>query len=120
MAKVTEDDVKTKKLKNETPVDEQICKEYDRLIKKYDPGFKESESAIRDLGNTKCDATGLWERYTKAMPKVTALFQEGRITEKVLAEFRVMDVKIGTLSTTDLPKACKVLEEYEAKLSKIK
>lgn len=120
LAAVAESTSKTNQLQDSTQVDEQICRQYDELIKKYKPSFNESENAIGDLKNTKCNSGDLWTRYSAAVQEVTGLFQQGRINEKVVSEFRVLDVQIGSYATTDLPKACRLLDEYEAKLGKIK
>jgi hypothetical protein len=53
------------------------------------------------------------------MQAVTRAFQEQRITREDVDQFRVMDVQIGQYSTTNLGKACEILEEYESQVSAI-
>lgn len=103
-------------IQSSTAVDPAICQGYEGLIEAYGGN---SAGVVQVHKNAKCDQGSLWTRYGEAMQAVTRAFQEQRITREDVDQFRVMDVQIGQYSTTNLGKACEILEEYESQVSAI-
>jgi len=100
-----------------TLIDPSICKDYNRLIQNYSKNRPSQPKSVKLHKDPTCDQTSLWTRYSTAMQSVTKAFQENKITSAEVDSFRVLDVQIGTYSTTDLSKACEILKEYESRVN---
>lgn len=106
----------TESMQPSSAVDPAICQGYDDLIESYGG---EEDGAVQADKNPKCGQESLWARYVEAMQEVNLAVKEQRISSEEVDQLRVLDVQIGLYSTTDLGKACRVLEEYESKVGAI-
>lgn len=104
----------------EDPIDQSICDDYDQLFETYAPEGYTSAPIKRQQTSSStagCDTTSLWTRYGDLIQKQVALFQAGKFTDAEDADMRRLSTEIGTESTTDIDKACSLLDEFEAKIN---
>ncbi len=100
-------------------VNPDICTQYDGLMAKYAPeGYKVAPVTVEaQTASADCSSTILWERYGMAIQKQAALVSEGKITNDEVPVYMKLSTEVGEYSTTDLPKACDALRQFESKLA---
>ncbi|WP_293269145.1 hypothetical protein [Neptunomonas sp.] len=106
-------------MKYEAQIDPTICQRYDALLTDYareDTPLKAINYEPEAISST-CNSTVIWERLAAYNTASVELLQAGKITKDESYEYQSMMVEFGQHATTDLAKACQVMDQLEAKLA---
>ncbi len=113
MAQATE---RNPDIKHEDTIDQSICDGYAAFLASYTPeGYKadpvKMETTTPDPG---CNTDDLWAKYGVLIQKQSALAQAGKINDAAQTDMMRLSTEIGEAATTDLKKACALMNKLEA------
>lgn len=106
-------------MQHEDAIDQSICDGYAALIAAYAPDGYRGEAVKMETtaSDPSCNTDELWKKYGVLNQKQIALVQAGKISDAEQTDLMRLSTEIGEASTTDLSKACALVDEMESMLN---